>query len=167
MPRIALLAIVLTAYGAPKSHNGEYRSPDKAFTAVLSAAGNEQNVESEDRIELKDRSGKVVLEHSFVAGEGEPGYTIVKAQWTTDSNFFVLAIEKSGTDPEHKTPILFWARKHPEGLCDLGDYFNDSPVFANFRLDPPSFITLQMLNQDQPQRIDLGRIHDCSSSEVR
>ena len=99
----------------------------------------------ENRVEVRNFSGKILLSRSFVSKDGEHGYIVYRADWTADSQFFVFSVGSSGGHQPWHSPIYFYCRNDSR-LRLLDDYLG--PITSpNFMLSAPDTIHATKLKQ--------------------
>jgi len=88
----------------------EYPSPDRRFKAVI-APSSKVTGTSESRVSVLSSDGTQLRTHDFSSSDGEHGYGVDGALWTTDSQNFVFRMRSSGGHSPMFAPIVFWSRK--------------------------------------------------------
>jgi hypothetical protein len=117
-----------------------YVSPDESSVAFVSAVG---KLGSESRVRVASKNGKSFCHEEYSSEDGTHGYSVTKAAWTPDSQFFVYSLESSGGHSVMVIPTLFCsvARKK---IFDLGDLVDDNVMFPDFSLSAPDQITVNL-----------------------
>ena len=118
-----------------------YRSPDGVLVATVSpmksaaAYGGDPSC-----IIIRNRAGRLLAErnHSLFPNQG---LTVVEANWTQDSRFFVYTTEESGGHQPWRHPIFFYSRKRHR-FFSLDDEI-DGTITETFKLLPPSTLVVQ------------------------
>jgi hypothetical protein len=107
---------------AARTSPHSYASPSGNLRAIVVSVGKLKGYESyESRIELRDKSGKLLGSHDFSSEDGTHGYGVTQARWTPDDQFFVFVMSSSGGHSPMFAPVVFWSRvdKH---FYELKDY---------------------------------------------
>jgi hypothetical protein len=110
-------------------------SPDGQLRAAVIGAGKKG---SESRVEIRTASGKLIAQASYVSSDGEHGKSVVKADWTPDSRFFVWSMENTGGHSPWHWPTSYFSRKRNRvlSLDDAVGAITD----PQFTLRPPDVI---------------------------
>ena len=88
-----------------------YVSPDRALIANVIPSGKEKgNEKAESTVRVQSAEGKQSFTYDFSSDDGEHGYGVNSAQWTADSNFFVLTMSSSGGHSPMFAPVVFWSK---------------------------------------------------------
>jgi hypothetical protein len=90
------------------SREETFESPDGAIIAFVRFTKTVEAT-SESRIEVRTRSGRVLLKHDYGSEDGEHGYGVNKAAWTPNSQFFVYSLESSGGHSAWHSPDACWS----------------------------------------------------------
>jgi hypothetical protein len=138
----ALIFFFLGTY-ASADEKRIYLSPDKTLKAVVIPVGKVEFEKRENRVEIRDSEGKILLTKSFASDDGEHGYIVSHAAWTPDSQFFVFSVYSSGGHQPWSSPTYFYCRSDRQ-LRLLDDYLG--PVTdPNFELSAPDVIRTSKL----------------------
>ena len=91
----------------------------------------------------------------FSSEDGKPGYTVAKAGWTADENFFVFSLENSGGHSPWHTPTQFVTfGKYSPGfrhqVCLLDSYPDDPRITTpDFQLTAPHSVTTRVYGESE------------------
>lgn len=108
----------------------EFPSPDRANKAII------QNYREggecyESGIRIVGAGGRILFNKSYTSPDGEHGFCIVQAAWTSDSRFFVFSMNSLGSlQPWHHPTVVY-------SVKDSTAFFIDrlfAPVTAGFTL---------------------------------
>jgi len=127
-----LLALLFASAPAAQDRH-EYRAGD-VRVVVVPIRGAQQRAASESRIEF--HGGKklfCVLDCS--SEDGEHGFGIVKASWTSDEQFFVFSLTSSGGHQSWHAPTLFYSRKAGT-IYYLDDYVGGGAYPGGISISP-------------------------------
>jgi hypothetical protein len=94
MPK-SLLLILLVASVCFAGNTREFVSPNKLVKAIVRNF-NEGGTIVESQISFVHSRGEVVFKKSFASTDGEHGFGIIQAEWTSDSRYFVFCMRNSG-----------------------------------------------------------------------
>jgi hypothetical protein len=122
-----------------------YTAPDGGLTVLVvpisKAAGRS---EYESRIELKSADGGIACAIDYSSADSEHGYGVVKAEWTSDSQYFVFSLTSSGGHQAWHVPTQFLSRNDGT-IRSLDDYFASAGISnADFRLIAPNTIKTEV-----------------------
>jgi|ERR1044071_9115189 hypothetical protein len=107
--RLFAFVVLSVAVAASAGERRTYLSPDKTLSAVVIPVG-EGEERRENRVEIREAGGKLLLAKSFVSRDGEHGYIVSRAAWTPDSRFFVFSVYSSGGHQPWNFPTYFYYR---------------------------------------------------------
>jgi hypothetical protein len=103
------LSFILTALGA-KGHVTVYSSPDRHCGAeVITYTFDSTHAESTIRFLRHDRS--ILLTRSFLSKDRAHGFHIVKAEWNSNSKYFVFSTVSSGGLLGGRFPTFVYVRR--------------------------------------------------------
>jgi hypothetical protein len=90
-----------------------YASPDKALTAVVLPVDVSlyATPDMESRVVIYEATGKTISSKDFSSPRGENGYYVYRAEWSPDSQFFVLSLTSSGGHSPWSYPIWVFSRQ--------------------------------------------------------
>jgi hypothetical protein len=134
-----LILIMFSAFGYAKEEK-EYLSPDGKYRAFVVSLPTTSYGAGESEIVVKTKDGKILCFKSYVSEDGEHGYVVEKAGWTTDSKFFVYSMSSSGGhQPWHcPTDFVSITDSKVHSLDDLIGYITG----PNFELAAPDIIVI-------------------------
>ena len=105
------------------------QSPDAQLIAVITAKDRRMRVNgNESRVEIRTHNDQICV-HDFSSSDGEHGYGIDSAEWTSDSQYFVFRLRSSGGHSPMFAPIAFWSRKENR-FYTLKNYTGDTTFFV-------------------------------------
>jgi hypothetical protein len=116
----------------------KFFSPDKNLCAIIVTFGKENSPSSESKIEFRTIKGVLLLSQSYISSHHDDGMRIWKAEWTSDSKFFVFNGTYSGGHQPSNVPTYFYSRRDNkifelDGLVGIW-------VMKDFELIPPDSI---------------------------
>lgn len=106
------------------SRTEEFKSPDGMLVALVRYT-KAPEATSESRIEVKTRTGRLLVKRNYSSEDGEHGYGVTKAEWTPDSQFFVYSLESSGGHSAWHSPMQFFSRNDRK-ITSLDDLLHDA-----------------------------------------
>jgi hypothetical protein len=115
-------------------------SPDGNLVAKITFVQKTSEVAPEISIEIKDATGKVAAKKDFTSESGEHGFSLGKAAWTPDSQFFVFTTFSSGGHMAWQYPAFFFDRRN-KIFRDFSDFLQPIADGA-FELKAPDVITI-------------------------
>jgi hypothetical protein len=119
-----------------------YISPDRQMKATVIAVASRTGVHcDESRVEIHRADRSLANTVDYSSTDGEHGYTVIKAHWTPDSQFFVYGMASSGGHQPWHTPTYFYSRKtnKTQGI----EHTLGKPVLSpDFTLAPPATVTI-------------------------
>lgn len=128
----------------------DYPSYDGKHRARITQVRKAPKTGPENKIQLLDQKGKVLLERDYSSQSGEHGLIIEKASWTPDSEYFVYSTSSSGGHQPWQS-LIFIYRRSDNVLLDAQDFL--LPVAdANFTLSEPDRITLIIWTPFEPAK---------------
>jgi hypothetical protein len=103
-----------------------YVSQDGKLVAKVIPSGKEKgNERAESEVQIRRKDGTMLGAHDFSSEDGEHGYGVDQAQWTTDSEFFVFGMSNSGGHMPMYHPVVFWSRKDSRFYQLRNEYTGD------------------------------------------
>lgn len=153
--RFPLLILVLLLFFATCAARAQeiqkFESPDDSLRAEIQSVRKSASGAAESKIEILSKEGKKVWAVKYTSRDGEHGFSVVKAAWTADSQYFVYSLASSGTHPPGRSPTFFYDRK-----ADRVRSF-DAEVGvvadADFTLSPPDIVEALVLNDGKLKRV--------------
>jgi len=140
------------------SHLEKYTSPDGAVVAVIKSAKTLEATD-ESHVELRTKSGKLLMKRDYSSEDGEHGYGVTKAAWTPDSQFFVYSLESSGGHQGWHSPVQFFSRKQGK-VFSLDDSLNDAVMNPEFSVSALDRVTVELYFSNQTKTVALGSLHE-------
>jgi hypothetical protein len=143
--------------------HASFISPQGRLTAIVLASGKEKgSEEAESRVEIRDRGGAVLCVHDFSSSDGEHGYGVDAADWTPDSQFFVLRMRNSGGHMPLYAPVVFWSRSRNH-FYQLDDYAADQI----FSITSPAKVSVETWPNMKSATVSLGDLGTVKATELR
>lgn len=138
----------------------EYVSPNGKYLAYVIALPKARHGNSESKVIIKTRDGKILCTKSYGSKDGEHGFNVEKAAWTPDSNFFVYSMSSSGGHQPWHFPIDFISVAD-SAVRSLDDYIG--PITdPNFELRAPDTIravgTQKGIDEEAPLEVRLSEL---------
>jgi hypothetical protein len=141
----------------------EFKSPDGAVSAVVVLRGKDRHpAPSENRVEIYNRSGEILVVHDFSSPDGTHGHGVATAQWTPDGQFFVFSLTSSGGYMSLYAPLVFWSRAKNH-LYELKGY----TASQTYSVSPPDTVTLNTYPGMKDAAISLATVRDSEVIELR
>lgn len=162
----ALWTLADFAAGPGQTHR--YAAPDKSGIVEIVSAKREikgAGYESRVGIQAGDRQQLCTIDYS--SEDGQHGFSVVKAEWTPDSRFFVYSLTSSGGHQPWHTPTQFYDRA--QGILrSLDDYFPGGISKADFLLVAPNTIeTEAWRGRSMPITVSLAVLPAARGTEGR
>ncbi|HTK82111.1 MAG TPA: hypothetical protein VL633_07450 [Bacteroidota bacterium] len=118
-PRLARISLLISLVflfiqsgaGASKSSLKKYRSPDSTLVVNVLTVTQDDNGDTESKVEFRTAKGKLIGGKSFMSKDHAHGLGVVKAVWTIDSKFFVFSTIASGGNMPGDFPTFYFNRK--------------------------------------------------------
>ena len=101
---VLIVAISILIGLAGPNDPATLKSPDGQLTAVISG-------KTESRISIQRSNGTELRMHDFSSTDGQQGYVADGAQWTPDSQFFVIRMRNSDGHMPRYALVVYWSRK--------------------------------------------------------
>ena len=115
---------------------GRIASPDDQLRAVvITLAPNTDYGNGESRVEMRDRSGKLLSVKDFSSSDSNHGEAVVDTGWTDDSQFFVFSLASSGGHQPWQSPVWFYSRRERK-FREVSEMLGGRPIL---QLDAPTF----------------------------
>jgi len=92
----------------------------------------------EGRITILKPNGALLFRQSFSSSDCEHGSIIVRAEWTTDSQFFVFNVASTGGHQPGHRPVFFYSRR--ENKLYRLENFIGYIVAQDFTLEAPHIV---------------------------
>jgi hypothetical protein len=153
-----LLIVVLAGFvsAKPSLHNTKtqktrrYRAPDGAASVtVFPARRRSETGAQEDRIEFYGADAKLLCALDYSSEDGEHGFGVVKAGWTSDSQYFVYSLTSSGGHQPWHAPTPFYSRASGR-VRELDDFFDAAGIAsADFKLVAPNTVETTILREKE------------------
>lgn len=121
----------------------QYESPDKSAIAIVSPLVKPGYGGYESWVELRSKSGKLLARREYFSPDGKHGYSVTKAAWTPDSNFFVYSLQSSGGHQPWHSPVEFYSREQQK-IFSLDDALHDSVTNSWFSVVAPDRVTVEL-----------------------
>ncbi len=158
--RLLLLgAALLTPARTSTAGVRHYPSPDRRYTASVTAVSAGTSDAGEGFVEVRRRAGLLCIRRSFVSDDGEHGQIVEKAAWTPDARFFVFTTASSGGHSAWHHWTFVWSRRD-DRIHSLDDAYSPTTT-SNFRLTKPDRISTHLLGTDArrtPITVSLSRV---------
>ena len=120
----------------------KYTSPDHTIVAVVIST-QVPDATRESRIEIRLKSGKLLVGKNYHSEDGEHGYGVTKAEWTPDSQFFVYSLESSGGHQSWHSPVQFFSRGH-DNIHSLDGALSDAVMNPDFSISAPDKVKVEL-----------------------
>jgi dipeptidyl aminopeptidase/acylaminoacyl peptidase len=138
-------------------------SPDNSlFALVYSTNGGTAIASSENRVEVRSATGKLLTQEDFTSQDGEHGYAVAKAAWTPDSQFFVFSLENSGGHSPWHSPTKFYARKQ-QRIMSLDEALHNS-VTGEFVIGAPDKVTVHVWFKKRKVTVSLSELAEAATN---
>ena len=160
-----VLAGVLLASASPQvaPAKKQYESPDKTLVASVIATNTGTAIDSsENRVEVRSATGKLLTQEDFTSQDGEHGYAVAKAAWTPDSQFFVFSLENSGGHSPWHSPTKFYARKQ-QRIMSLDEALHNS-VTGEFVIGAPDKVTVHVWFKKRKVTVSLSELAEAATN---
>jgi hypothetical protein len=131
-------------------------SPDGSLAAAsLTSKG------VENRVEIQDAKRTVLCVHDFSSPDGEHGYGVDAAEWTSDSQFVVFRLRSSGGHMPMYAPVVFWSRS-TNHFYQLDNYTADQ----SFSVTSPAKIAVETWPELAPATVSLRELGGVKVSQL-
>ena len=104
--RIVLLALLMMTGPAQ-----EVRKSSHGSTVVIQTEGKNPDHGTESILEFHTAGGQKLCSLDFRSEDGDHGFNVVKADWTTNGRFFVWSMQSSGGHQAWHFPTWFYDAK--------------------------------------------------------
>lgn len=144
-----LFLFVQGGEGRSKSKLKKYLSPDSSLVANVLTVTQDDNGDSESKVEFRSSKGVLIGGKSFMSKDHAHGLGVMKAGWTFDSKFFVFSTIASGGAMQRNFPTIFFSRKDNQ-LHMLNANMNAKIISPEFDLEFPDGVSVmtERLAQD-------------------
>jgi hypothetical protein len=137
------LLLAAISFASVKNHR-DFISPNRMTKAIVYNFP-EKETTLESRIRIMNINGKVLFETSFTSKDGQHGFGVTQAQWTTDSRFFVFGMHSSGGhQPWHILTFAYSVKLNK--LISIDKLVE--PVISRFKLFSPDSIEAEGFKSD-------------------
>jgi len=145
------IAAFLAAGGTAKNET-RYLSPDRALNAAVISKINERDPgDVASRIEIRWNKRKLFGGDDFTLPNAEHLFSIVKAEWTADSKFFVYSLASASRRQPWHFETFFYDRNQNQ-ILSLDNLIG--PVASSdFKLLPPNTVETILWNGGTPKRV--------------
>lgn len=127
------------AYG-PK----EYRSKDSGRVVISAVRNPSREAGHESKIEFYSAENQMLCTLDYSSEDGEHGFGVVKAAWTSDGKYFVFSLTSSGGHQAWHTPTLFYSVRDFE-IHSLDSYVEASGISkGDFTLKSPNIVLTEV-----------------------
>ena len=111
-----------------KEERAVVASPDNQLRAILITLDpRTDHGGDESRVEIRDRSGKLLSVKDFSSSDSNHGGVVAKDDWTPDSQFFVFNVESSGGHQPWRSPVWFYSRRDQK-FREISELLGGRPV---------------------------------------
>ena len=127
----------------------DYKNAE-GFTVAISPVGTEVgHVESESKLDFFAPGGQRLCTLDYSSPDGEHGFKVTKAAWTTDGQYFVFSLGASGGhQPWHGRTFFYAVRS--SAIIDLERYIGQIKgaliTSGNFALSAPNTVVVKVGN---------------------
>lgn len=136
-----LFLAVQTGAGRSKTNLKKYLSPDSSLVASVLTVTQDDNGDSESKVEFRTSKGKLIGGKSFMSKDHAHGLGVMKAGWTFDSKFFVFSTIASGGAMQRNFPTIFFSRKDNQ-LHMLNGSMKAKIISPEFDLEYPDGVSV-------------------------
>jgi len=160
-----LSVMMVTAKSHTKSY--QYLAPDGGARVVIVPVGKTPaHSDDESRIEFRSADNSIWCGLDYSSPDSEHGFGVVRARWTSDSQYFVFSLTSSGGHQPWHAPTQFFSRRD-RIVRTLDDYFASGISNPYFRLLAPNTVKTAVAGQngeDVPVSIKLDALPSTRSS---
>ena len=114
-----------------------YGSPNGALRAQVISIGKTQ----ESRVQIRTSEGTLLQEADYTSEDGDHGLSVVNAEWTPDSQFFVYSAKSSGGHQPWHGNVFFYSRLHNK-VYDFYTLSNSGTIDNTFVITAPDIVTV-------------------------
>jgi hypothetical protein len=151
---ISALAGLPAAQGAPETV--AYKSPDGLLVAfIVPTQASHSTVESS--VEVRTSEGKLLVREQYLSKDGEHGFGVVRATWTSDSQFFVFSLESSGGHQPWHSPVQYFSRSLGK-IQSLDDALGDAIADPEFKVSAPDKVTVELHFSGKSETVSLSAL---------
>jgi hypothetical protein len=111
----------------------------------------------ESRVELRSKSGEMLAQRDYSSADGQHGYSVTKAAWTPDSNFFVCILANSGGHQPWHSPVEFYSRAQDK-IFSLDDALHDAVTNNQFTVTAPDRVTVELYFSETTRTVSLSSL---------
>lgn len=130
------------AVGKSNTENKVYKAKDGSRVVIANKSKEEATPESV--VAFYSPENQKMCSLSFLSGDGEHGYGVVKAAWTPDQRYFVFSMTSSGGHQPWHAPTLFYSVRHTE-IDSLDSYIAAAGISkGEFALKSPNIILTEV-----------------------
>ena len=130
----------ITGFAGRPNQTHHYAAPDKSvIVEIVSAKRNIKGAGYESRVGIQAGDTHQLCTIDYSSEDGQHGFSVVRAEWTPDSRFFVYSLISSGGHQPWHTPTQFYDQAKGV-LRSLDDYFPEGISKADFLLVAPNTI---------------------------
>jgi hypothetical protein len=151
---VLILAISILIGLASPYEPATLKSPDGQLTAVVSG-------KTESRISIQRSNGTQLRMHDFSSAGGQNGFGADGAQWTPDSQFFVIRLRSSGGHMPTYALVVFWSRK-ANRFYHLINYTADQI----FSVAAPDKVNVSTWPDLKPKTVSLHSVTESERNEL-
>src|SRR5260221_727504 len=138
---LALAGFFVLAYGQTTGDRSTvYKSPDRGLRAVVVTGAT-----GESRVDIQAIPGRVLFSRDERSEDGSHGHGIVRAAWTSDSQFFVASTSASGGHQPWARPMWVYSRAKNR-VFELSRF--GITATTDFKLNPPDIVLTTALGCD-------------------
>jgi hypothetical protein len=112
-----------------------YKSPDGTLRVAITPVSKSC---PEDRLVIRNRHGALFYRKDFSSSDCEHGDGVVRGEWSSDSQFFVINVESTGGHQPGHRPVFFYSRSENK-LYRLENHIGYI-VARDFTLEAPHII---------------------------
>lgn len=109
-----------------------YNSPDGTLRVRITSVSKSC---AEDRLGIFSRTGALIYQKDFLSSDCEHGNTVVRGEWSSDSQFFIFNVESTGGHQPGHRPVYVYSRGKKK-LYSLENYIGYL-VAQDFTLEAP------------------------------
>ena len=154
-----LSSTVVVAQTISKPVPHQYTASDGSRVVITPVGSDKEN-----QIDIYTAHLDKLCTLDFSSGDGEHGYSVAKASWTADGNFFVFSLENSGGHSPWHTPTEFVSfGKYNPGfraqVCLLDSYLDDPGIMdPDFQLTAPNSVTTHIYGASKDVTVSLSAL---------
>lgn len=137
----------------------EYKNSE-GFRVVVSPVDKDSgHLDKESKLEFYSPEDQRLCTLDYSSADGEHGFSVVKAAWTPDGQYFVFSMTSSGGHQSWHAPTLFYSQKN-KAVFDLDSYVEASGISkAEFVLKAPNTIlTEAWKGKEVPVSLSLDKL---------